>query len=139
MTLPADERGPGDEIPLLGIVNTSEEICDMLAVFFQIEGYATVRAFTLQFKRTELDFGAWLAEYRPAVVIWDIAPPYEENWRFFQQIRSAHGGECRFVLTTTNKRVLDQLVGETNTLELVGKPYDLAILLATVQRALMAS
>jgi hypothetical protein len=40
------------------------------------------------------------------------------------------------VLTTTNKRALDALVGRTPAQELVGKPFDLDALVQAVRRAL---
>jgi hypothetical protein len=39
------------------------------------------------------------------------------------------------VLTTTNNRALDELVGPTPTHELLGKPYEIDELLAAVHRA----
>jgi hypothetical protein len=30
-----------------------------------------------------------MRQYRPAVVVYDIAIPYEQNWRLFEHIRSA--------------------------------------------------
>jgi len=44
--------------------------------------------------------------------------------------------QCRFVLTTTNKPALDQLVGETEAIEIIGKPYDLDQVVAAVRSAL---
>jgi hypothetical protein len=44
--------------------------------------------------------------------------------------------QCRFVLTTTNKPALDTLVGETEALEIIGKPYDLDRVTAAVRDAL---
>ena len=41
-----------------------------------------------------------------------------------------------FVITTTNKPALDKLVGETEALEIIGKPYDLAQVVDAVRAAL---
>ena len=41
----------------------------------------------------------------------------------------------RFVLTTTNKRALDGMVGSTNTIEIIGKPYDLDQVVKAVKKA----
>ena len=48
------------------------------------------------------------------------------------------GQTCRFVLTTTNKAVLERLVSPTPAHELVSKSYDLDALVAAVRRALEA-
>jgi hypothetical protein len=42
----------------------------------------------------------------------------------------------QFVLTTTNKPALEKLVGETDALEIIGKPYDLRQVVAAVRTAL---
>ena len=39
------------------------------------------------------------------------------------------------VLTTKNKRALDSLVGPTEVIEIVGKPFDLGEVFAAVRRA----
>ena len=48
--------------------------------------------------------------------MYDIAISYEENWAFFREHVLAAGylPEHHFVLTTTNKRVLEALVGDTH-------------------------
>jgi DNA-binding response OmpR family regulator len=64
---------------------------------------------------------------KPDVVIFDISPPYKENWDFFKTLRDSKAMEGRgLVLTTTNKNRLDETVGkDSEALEIVGKPYDL--------------
>ncbi len=65
----------------------------------------------------------------------DIAPPYEENWNFFQLMKNSQAARGRqFVLTTTNKKILEDLVGKTSTIELVGKPFDLDEIVKAVQK-----
>jgi hypothetical protein len=41
-----------------------------------------------------------------------------------------------FVITTTNKPALDQLVGENEAIEIIGKPYDLQQVVEAVRSAL---
>jgi len=41
----------------------------------------------------------------------------------------------KVLLTTTNKRVLESLVGPTDAIEIVGKPYDLDRIVTSVKSA----
>lgn len=125
--------------PVVAIINTSEEVIAMLALAFEDEGFTVVgeHARTLAFRREEQSLQQFLELHQPRVVVWDIAPPYEENWAYFQQVQASGAFRGRgVVLTTTNKRVLDQLVGETRAIELVGKPFDLGEIVAAVRREL---
>ena len=122
--------------PLLGIVNTSEEICNLLADVFTEAGYQVLSTLTVDVKRGRPDFQQFVRARTPVAVIYDIAIPYEENWRYFQELQASDAGRnIRFVLTCINKRALESLVGPTPTLEIIGKPYDLEQLLAAVRQA----
>jgi hypothetical protein len=44
--------------------------------------------------------------------------------------------DCAFVVTSTNKGVLDALVGPTDVLECVGTPYDVNELVERVKKAM---
>ena len=126
-------------LPVLAIVNASEEITRMLAALFRLEGFRVVTAIPADLTRGQPDPSAFLRQHEPAVVVWDISIPYEDHWAFFQSVQASDAGRARrFVLTTTNKRVLDRLVGPTPAQEIVGKPYDLEALVAAVRRAQMA-
>jgi DNA-binding response OmpR family regulator len=78
-------------------------------------------------KKGTVDFDKYIAEHNPEVVIFDLSPPYTENWDFCKTLRDGKAMEGRgVVLTTTNKKRLDETVGEdSNAFEIVGKPYDL--------------
>lgn len=124
--------------PTIAVINSSEDTVDMLRMQLQHHGFTSVvTAHVPDIKRGRTDFLAFLAEHDPAVLVYDISIPYEENWRFLQLLLSS--GEMRgrqVIVTTTNKRVLEQLVGETNAIEILGKPYDLELVIAAVERAI---
>jgi DNA-binding NtrC family response regulator len=72
------------------------------------------------------------------VIIYDIAPPYRKNWEFFQALsRSEAGKNRRFILTTTNKKLVTQAAGkDIDAYEISEKPYDLKAVVQAVKRQL---
>jgi DNA-binding response OmpR family regulator len=78
-------------------------------------------------KKGNVDFGKYMDEHNPEVVIFDLSPPYDENWQFFKTMRDAKKMKGRgVVLTTTNKNRLDEVLGEdSRALEVVGRTKDL--------------
>ena len=122
--------------PLLAIVDSSVDVATVLACAAADEGYRAVTACARALRAGEHDLAAFLREHEPDVVIWDIALPYEANWRYVQAVRARDiMADCPLVLTTTNKRALDSLVGPTEAIEIVGKPFDLGEVFAAVRRA----
>jgi DNA-binding NtrC family response regulator len=131
-----DQRMGHDVQPVIAIVNTSVELTDLFQQVLARDGYRTVVAYVPDLKRGEPRPQDFLHEHDPAVVVWDIAIPYEENWAFFQDVAAAEVSQGRhFILTTTNKPVLDRLVGPTGALEIIGKPFDLADLRQVIRNA----
>jgi hypothetical protein len=68
-----------------------------------------------------------MEKHNPELVIFDISPPYDENWTFFKTMRRNKIMKGRgSVLTTTNKLRLDEIIGEdSKALEIVGLKEDL--------------
>ena len=123
--------------PIIGVFNSSNDTVEMLRTALEAEGLHTVPGHIGELKKGELDFIAFVEHHRPAVIVYDISLPYETNWNFLKLVRSSQAAQqCRFILTTTNKPALDKLVGETEALEIIGKPYDLERVVAAVQAAL---
>lgn len=121
---------------MVAIVNTSEDVVKLLRDALELEGFRTVADYVINYRTTREDLDAFFAEHDPDVVIWDIAIPYDENWAFFQRVQQSNGGNRRqFVVTTTNKRALESIVGPTAAFEIIGKPYDLDLVIAAVRRA----
>jgi DNA-binding NarL/FixJ family response regulator len=79
----------------------------------------------------------FLEQHQPAAVVIDISMPYAENWNVVRLLRDTAAMQGRaLVLTTTNKRALDELVGPTDTIEIVGKPYDATVVLEAVRKSI---
>jgi DNA-binding NtrC family response regulator len=124
---------------VVAIINSNEDIVEAIRLIIDDAGFSTVGAHLVDFKKGKKDLVAFLQEHNPRVIVLDIAPPYEENWNFFQLMKSSQAAEgCHFVLTTTNKKVLEDLVGKTPTIELVGKPFDLDEIVKAVQKMMKA-
>ena len=121
----------------VAIINSSEEIIETLQLLLDEAGYHTVGAHVLDFKKGKRDFVAFCQEQNPQVILFDIAPPYEENWKFLQLLRDTKEVEGRtLIMTTTNKVRLEQLVGPIDALEIVGKPFDLDEIVRSVKTTL---
>jgi DNA-binding NtrC family response regulator len=70
------------------------------------------------------------------VLIYDVSPPYEQNWTFLNLLRRLDVMQGRrLVITTTHKANLESLVGPTEAIEILGKPYDLEVVMRAVKRA----
>jgi DNA-binding response OmpR family regulator len=128
-----------EEQPLrtVGILNSTEDVIDLLQELLHSEGYATRVAYIPDLKRGRLDVAAWLGDLAPTAIIYDIPPPYEENWNFYRRVRALPAAAPhRFILTTTNEHLLEQIAGVSDAIEFVGKPFDLGEILDRVQLAL---
>lgn len=121
--------------PMVAILNSSDDIVMLLRQLLDQEGYRTATAHVPHIKRGQEDLLAFLEQHDPLVIIYDIAPPYEENWNFFRLVQNTEAVKGRrFVLTTTNKRALEEQAGATDAIEILGKPYDLEEVLRAVAR-----
>jgi DNA-binding response OmpR family regulator len=109
------------------IVNSTPDIVDMLRFTFEGAGWKAATAHVHDAKDGTVDLVRLADEHGATVVVYDVAPPYEENWRFLQTIREAPSMQARFfVITTTNTRQLEKICGDCDAIEIIGKPYDLA-------------
>jgi DNA-binding response OmpR family regulator len=123
---------------VVAVFNSSEEVINLLKLVLEEEGFDVVSAHVPELKTGEEDVTAFFAEHDPRVIVYDVSLPYQANWQFFQWVqRLGEQQGRRFVVTTTNKRALDDLMGRTPAFELVGKPFDIDQIVAAVRRAML--
>jgi len=121
---------------VVAIFNTSEDTTDLLRIVFENAGFVVVTAFTNLLRDGKVDLEAFMRQHQPEVIVYDIAVPYEQNWRLFEHIRAAPACEgVSFVLTTTNVKHVRRLAGDLEVHEIVGKPYDLDEILGALRQA----
>ena len=129
-------RSRADQL-VAAIFNTSPDIVDLLRRAFEPAGIVTVSVLTHQIREGAVDVERFLRQHDPAVVVYDIAPPYDANWQLFQHIRRMDAMRKRhIVLTSTNVRQVEQLAGRDERIyEVVGKPLDLDQIVRAVKEA----
>ena len=114
---------------VVALFNASDDTIDMVQKLLTESGgdQTLIWCHFADLKKGIVDFGKYMSKHNPEVVIFDLSPPYDENWRFFKTMRDAKTMEGRgMVLTTTNKNRLDEVLGEdSRALEVVGRSKDL--------------
>jgi DNA-binding NtrC family response regulator len=125
--------------PLLtaAVINTSPDITDMLRRALEPAGIVVVTALTFEIRDGTIDVEAFMRQHDPRVVVYDIAPPYDANWRLFQHLSSRPWMRGRqFVITSVNVQQLEKVAGHApHVYEVVGKPLDLDAIVRAVKEA----
>jgi CheY-like chemotaxis protein len=128
---------PSDaSLPTVAVINGLQDTIDMLRFVLEEAGFRVVDAQARDVRRGEVDLAEFVQRHDASVVLYDIAIPYEENWRALQSWRASPAlAKTPFVVTTTNQRALEGVVGPTDAVEVIGKPYDLHRVVDAIQRA----
>ena len=108
------------------LLNSQPDTITLLSDWFGALGATVHSSKTLELCHREDEAQALLETIHPDVIIFDLSIPYAQNWQCLQHlIKMGLFGSVPLVLTTTNKRALDQIVGPTDAFEVIGTPHDL--------------
>jgi DNA-binding response OmpR family regulator len=125
---------------VVALFNASDDTVEMVQRMLEASNFSClVGCRFADLKKGRIVFARYLAQHDPEVVIFDVSPPYAENWRFLTTLLKDTAMEGRgLVVTTTNKQRLDETIGrDSETLEVVGKPYDLEQIKIAIHNALV--
>lgn len=126
--------------PRVGVINGFADATELLEMVLQDAGYDTVAAQARDVRSGIVDLPAFVRNQQLAAIVYDIALPYDENWRFLASLRDRHKELPPIVVTTTNLTALKKLAGEeAAALEIIGKPYDLGEMVQMVHAAVARS
>src|SRR5688572_10085374 len=84
---------------VVAIINTTPDTVNLLRGAFERAGFVVVSGYTHDVREGKLDLELFLRTHQPAVIVYDVAPPYERNWRFLQHLRATVLQGFRFVIT----------------------------------------
>jgi DNA-binding response OmpR family regulator len=130
-------KSKGTAAGIVALFNASDDTVDMIQKILS-EGddvQTMVWCHFADLKKGIVNFGKYVAKHNPEVVIFDISPPYDENWQFYKTMRDSDAMKGRgSVLTTTNKNRLDEVLGsDSRALEVVGKLEDMKQIRAEIK------
>ena len=122
---------------VVAIINSSPDTVEMLSAWFEAAGFVVVSGMTHEIRAGRLDLSHFVSAHRPDVFVYDIAPPYDRNWRLFKHLHETIFPNHPYVLTSTNSDLVKKCINPAlDVLEVMEKPYSLdAILQAVVAAA----
>jgi hypothetical protein len=107
-------NSPKTTTGIVALFNASDDTIDMIERMLTKagSGQTLIWCHFADLKKGVVDFGRYVRTHNPEVVIFDLSPPYDENWTSFKTMRDdpimTHRG---IVITTTNKDRLDEVLG----------------------------
>ena len=122
-------------------MNTSPDTVELLRIVLENAGFIVVTTYTHDMREGKVNVEVLVHQFQPSLVIYDIAPPYDKNWRQFLATCAMPAFQgINFLLTTTNVRHVKEVAGADQTVyEIVGKPYDLDLVVQAVKDAVMGA
>jgi DNA-binding response OmpR family regulator len=129
---------PTDSAPIVvAIVDTNPEIVRLLRVNLEKAGFVAIDLPIEDIKTGVANLKSMIEQHDPRVVVYDVAPPYEQSWRFLEHLRATTDFRGRqFVLTAVNVRAVRDILRHDETVhEIIGKDADIMEVVRAVKEA----
>ena len=108
------------------LLNSQPDTITLLSDWFGALGASVHHMKTLELCHHLDESRTLINTIHPDVVLFDLAIPYAQNWQCFTHVTEVGlFGSTPLILTTTNRRAVDQIVGPTDAFEILGTPHDL--------------
>ena len=123
--------------PVVAVFNSSDDMVELLRVLFERHGFVVVTGHITSIRKGELDLSSFVAQHQPDVVVYDLIPPYDRQWRFLTHLRETSPLKpMPFVLTSSNAAATKELAGtDERIIEVLGRPFEFDTLVEAVRRA----
>ena len=119
-------------MPKIMIVDDDSNICELLRLYLEKEGFATVIA---QNGAVALDL---FTKEHPDLILLDVMMPELDGWQVCREIRKK--SECPIIMLTAKSEVFDKVLGlELGADDYVVKPFETKEVIARVKAVLRRS
>ena len=122
-------------LPTIAILNSNEDVLDIMSRFLKAEGFKVVTLNLFRLKSGEVEICRFFEENNPKLIVYGIAFPYRENWQLWQGLQKL--GVCAnrdYIFTTPNLDALRDVAGsQIDAFQLVDQEPDLRNVVAAVQ------
>lgn len=122
---------------VVAVFNSSDDMVELLRVLFERHGFVVVTGHISAIRKGELDLASFVAQHQPDVVVYDVVPPYDRQWRFLVHLRQTSPlNAIPFVLTSSNSAATRDLAEtDEQIIEVLGRPFEFDSLVEAVKRA----
>ena len=122
---------------VVAIVNTNPDLVRILRMALERAGFVAFEIHIEEIRLGAANVDSFLTQHNPKVIVYDLVPPYDMNWRFLEHLRTATGFKDRkFVLTSMNVRYAERVVGtDESVYEVLGEERDTAEVVRAVKEA----
>ena len=74
---------------VVAVVNTNPDLVRLLRVALEHAGFVVLVMHIEDIKLGATDMDMLLNQHDPKVIVYDVAPPYDQNWRFLDHLRAS--------------------------------------------------
>ena len=122
---------------VVAVINSNPDLVRILRVWLEQAGFLVIIIHIEDMKLGSTDVDMLLEQHDPRVIVYDVAPPYDQNWRFLDHLRTRTIFKGRqFVLTSVNAKRLRDIVGiDESVYEVAGEPTDIEQVIRAVREA----